>query len=120
MKKIALMVAVASLIFSGIASAELVSGKVQSTDPAAKSVEVMRVNPATGAEEKLVITVQDQTTFSGVQSLEQLKQGDEVWAEVEQDKTSNNWKATSIEVGAPNAAEAGAAKPAAEKPAAAM
>lgn len=100
MKKGLLMLslfAAVTMLFAGVASAEMFSGKVQSTDPAAKSLEVSRTNPATGAEENLSIMVQDNTTFSGVSSLSDLKQGQEVWVTAEKDD-AGSWMAGAIEI----------------------
>ena len=101
MKKaqIVMAILVATLmICQGAAYAQLVNGKVVSADPAAKSLTISRTNAETGASEDVVIWTNEQTAFSGTASLEELKAGDEVWVDAEEDAATKNWIATSIQL----------------------
>ena len=115
MKKMQLAIAILVVSFAlhqGSVYAKLVGGKVVSADAAASSITISQINPETGAEENVVVSVKDTTTYSGVDSLASLKAGDEVWADAEEDAATKAWTASSvqrIELIAPVAPEAPAA-----------
>ena len=106
---------VAFVVFQGTADAKVVLGKVDSIDATAKTLSVSTTDPATGAEEKVSISVPSTATFSGVTSLDELKAGDAVEVEAEQDVTTSGWNATSVKT-TPAAAPAPAAAPEAPAP----
>jgi len=93
MRCLAILIAIL-LSFQGMGLAKLVSGKILSV--ADGSFEVKRVNPVTGGEEVVKISVNDNTFFTGVNSLKELKADDPVWVDVMPDATPGTWKATSV------------------------
>ncbi len=102
--------------FQGTAFARLVSGKVAAIDAAKNSLELNRVNPVTGAEEKLSIAVSANTAFKGINDLAALKAGDQLWITVgERDDSTSAWPARLIEVQA-QAGAASSASPATTQP----
>ena len=106
MKKILMLSVIllaAAVVFQGTAFAGLVHGTVASIDSAAKSVSVNRTNPATGATEKVDIAIGAETTFSGVASMDELKAGDDIWVDAQQDAATGGWKAASVKVSGANA-----------------
>lgn len=99
MKKMQLVTAVllATLVlYQGAAYAKTVSGKVVSTDALANTLTLSQKNAVTGVDEEVVISVKDTTTYSGVSALADLKAGDEVSVEADEDATTKNWAASSI------------------------
>ena len=103
--------------FQGTASAKLVLGKVESVDATAKTLSVNTPDATTGTEKKVSISIPETATFSGVSSLDQIKSGDEVWVEAEEDAATGGWKATSVQV-TTEVKPAAPAAPVAEAPAA--
>lgn len=97
MKKLVIVLMLATLVFQGAAYAKLVGGKVVSTDPAANTVTVSQTNPETGAVENVTISVNEKTTYAGADSLSGLKADDEVWVDAEEDAATMNWIATSVQ-----------------------
>ena len=117
MKKLAVIFPVLMLAFvvmQGTASAKSISGKIANIDAAANSLSVSQSNPATGAEENLNFSVSADTTFAGVKALAELKAGDQVSVDAEQDAATGSWKATSISTEAAAPAKTEAAAPAAQ------
>ena len=101
MKKAYLLLAillVTFVAFQGAAFAESVQGKISSINLDAKTLTVSQIDAATSAEKTSDIWVKDQTTFSGAQSLADLKAGDQVTVEAEADAATGNWVATSVTV----------------------
>ncbi len=99
MKKIqflglALLVSLVS--FQAVASAKTVSGKVATIDAASNKVSVSYTDPSTSKEEKAEISVKPETTYSGVASLGELKEGQEVSVDAEEDAATGGWSAISI------------------------
>lgn len=100
MKKMQLAIStlVAALVLSqGTAFAQLVSGKVVSTDATAKSITISQMNAETGANEDVMVSVKDETTYAGVDSLTGLQAGDEVLIEAEKDAATKNLAAHSVQ-----------------------
>ena len=108
------MLVLAFLAFQGIASAESISGKVVSIDSAAKSLSINQMDSATGAEKKVDLSVSADTAYTGIQAFAELKAGDEISADAQQDAATGSWKATSIKVGKAEEAAAAPAAPAAQ------
>lgn len=96
MKKMLTMVLVAACMFSGVALAALVEGEVVSVDAAQNKLILKTMDDQGAASESSVVT-DASTKLTGVASLAELAAGDEVWAEAEQDATTKDWKASSIE-----------------------
>lgn len=100
MKKIELAITalVAALVlYQGTAFAQLISGKVASTDATAKSITISQTNAETGTNEDVTVWVKDETAYTGVDSLAELMAGDEVLVETEEDAATKNWMATSVQ-----------------------
>ena len=96
MKRIALFVLAVSasaVMFLGTGFAKEVSGKVASID-AATSKLTISVAGVNGAEESKDIWVKSDASFSGVAALNELKAGDKVSVEAEEE--AGNWKASKV------------------------
>ena len=99
MKKMQLVMAVllaTFVLYQGAAYAKMVSGKVVSTDVVANTLSLSQMNLVTGIDENVVISVKDTTTYSGVSALADLKAGDEVSVEADEDLTTKSWVASSV------------------------
>ena len=83
--------------------AEWFDGEVQKIDLKAKTITISEIDPITDTEEKKEILVDQTTVFSGVTSLKDIRENDNVTVEAQYDEPTDVWKSLSIEV-----AEAGA------------
>ena len=83
--------------------AEWFDGEVQKIDSKAKTITISEIDPITDIEEKKEILVDQATIFSGVTSLKDIHENDDVTIEAQYDEPTDAWKALSVEV-----AEAGA------------
>ena len=92
------------LLFAcSMAMAEWFDGEVQKTDAKAQTITLSEIDPITDTEEKKEILVDQATVFSGVTSLKDIRENDNVTIEAQYDEPTDAWKALSVEV-----AEAGA------------
>ncbi len=93
------------LMFSAsvILSAEWFDGDVQKTDVEHNTIVITEIDPITEVEETKEILVDSATVFSGVTSLKEIREDDDVTIEAQYDEPTDAWKALSVEV-----AEAGA------------
>jgi len=91
------------LTFSVALHAEWFDGEVQKVDVKAKMITISDIDPITDTEEKKEVLIDEATVFSGVTSLKDIRENDNVTIEARYDEPSDVWKALSIEV-----AEAGA------------
>ena len=96
MQVVMLILLATFMLVQGVAYAKTVEGKVVSTDVAANSLTVSKTDAVTGASEDVVISVTDTTTYSGAASLIELKAGDQVSVEAEQDAVTSKWNASSV------------------------
>ncbi len=94
-KQTVFILVAALFIFQATALAKLVSGKVTAADPGSNKLSITMMNAGTGGDEKADIWVNSDASFSGVNSLGELKPGDEVWVEAEAD-AQGNWKASKL------------------------
>jgi hypothetical protein len=83
--------------------AEWFDGDVQKTDIEHNTITITEIDPITEAEETKEILVDSTTVFSGVASLKEIREDDDVTIEAQYDEPTDAWKALSVEV-----AEAGA------------
>ena len=97
MKKLVIAFMLATLVFQGAAYAKLVGGKVVSTDAAANTVTISQTNPETGDNENVTVSVNDKTAYVGVDSFAGIQADKEVWVDAEEDATTKNWVATSVQ-----------------------
>ncbi len=95
MKKLSLAILVIFLGFQATASAQTISGKVASIDAANSKLTVNYLAPE-GTETKSEIAVKSDTTYSGISSLEELKEDDSVTIETTQLPEGSSLVATSI------------------------
>ena len=96
MKRISLFVlaiAACAVMFLGTGFAKEVSGKVASIDGATGKL-TLSVSDAAGAASQKDILVKADATFSGVKALNELKAGDQVSVEAEEE--AGNWQASKI------------------------
>ena len=109
MKKMQLVMAIllaTFVLYQGAAYAKTVSGKVVSTDAVVNTLTLSQKNAVTGVDENVVVSVKPTTTYSGASALADLKAGDEVSVEADEDAATSSWVATSVKK-----AEAPAAAP---------
>ena len=85
------------LIYGNQARAELMGGKVVNIDSATHTLTINQTNLETEAQENIMVQVVGETNFLGIDSFSSIKVGDEVWVEAEEDHTTNNWVASSIQ-----------------------
>lgn len=98
MRHNALWIAVFGFIaMQGVASAETISGKITQVNPQDNSFRLSRTDQAAGDE--LKIGIEDNTQFSGVQSLDELSIGDDVQVEADQNVLTRAWKASAVLAG---------------------
>ena len=91
------------LPFSFMLHAEWFDGEVQKIDAKARTITISEIDPITDTEEKKEVLIDQATVFSGVKSLKDIRENDNVTIEAQYDEPSDVWKALSVEV-----AEAGA------------
>jgi len=84
-------------------SAEWFDGDVQKTDVEHNTITIAEIDPITETEETKEILIDATTVFSGVASLKEIREDDDVTIEAQYDEPTDAWKALSVEV-----AEAGA------------
>ena len=101
--RIVAVLAVGLFSFSIVLQAEWFDGEVQKVDVKAKTVTISEIDPITEVEETKEILVDSATVFSGVTSLKEIREDDDVTIEAQYDEPTDAWKALSVEV-----AEAGA------------
>lgn len=99
LSKIALLTSLAvAWVASGAAFAETVEGTVASLDLDAKAIEVTQKAEAGATGEKVRVSVNDATTYSGeVTALEEIIEGDLIKVEAEKD-AQGNLMAKSVDV----------------------
>ncbi len=93
---LSIVMAGAFLVFQGQASAELISGKVDSVTEAKDSLKVTTENPVTQTEEAVKVGLDQATEFTGVAAAEELKAGDGVVVDAEKDETTGELKAEAV------------------------
>lgn len=101
--KILALFFVLAFSFSMTLCAEWFDGEIQKTDVKARTITISEIDPITDVEEKKEILVDEATVFSGVTSLKDIRENDNVTIEAQYDEPTDAWKALSVEV-----AEAGA------------
>lgn len=101
--KILTIFAILVFSFSMTLRAEWFDGEVQKIDIKAKTITISEIDPITDIEEKQEVLVDEATVFSGVTSLKDIRENDNVTIEAQYDEPTDAWKALSVEV-----AEAGA------------
>jgi hypothetical protein len=101
--KIFFVFLVLMLPFSFMLRAEWFDGEVQKVDAKAKTLTISEIDPITDTEEKKEVLIDQATVFSGVVSLKDVRENDNVTIEAQYDEPTDAWKALSVEV-----AEAGA------------
>ena len=98
MKRIALFVlavTASAVMFLGTGFAKEVSGKVASIDAATNKLTISMAD-ATGAMSQKDIWVKTDAAYTGVAALNELKAGDQVSVEAEEEAGTGNWKASKI------------------------
>ena len=98
---LSLVLLVAFFAFQGWASAETFSGKIASIDAAGNKLSISYPDSATGDPVNVDILVGSGTTYAGVASLADLKEGEEVSVEVTKDEATGAQNATSVTLSQP-------------------
>ena len=93
-----LVVVVALTLFQGVASAKMVSGKISGIDAVTSKLSVSYTDLATSKEEKVEIAVKPETTYSGVASFQDLKEGQEVMIDAAENEGAPGLTASSIKI----------------------
>jgi hypothetical protein len=101
--KILTILSILAFSFSATLRAEWFDGEVQKIDAKAKTITISEIDPITETEEKTEVLIDGATVFSGVKSLKDIRENDNVTIEAQYDEPTDAWKALSVEV-----AEAGA------------
>ena len=83
------------LIVTSLAQAKMISGQVSGVDSGTRKVSVSTVDPATGQSSTSDIWLNPDATYSGVASLDEIKSGDQIWMEAEED-SEGNLRATKV------------------------
>lgn len=91
---------IASLAWSFPASANLIQGEITEVNAASQSLRVARSDPSTLAvePESILVQVGAETVLKGFTRLEELREGDEVIAEIEEAENPGVWNAESLQV----------------------
>ena len=98
MKRISLFVlavAASAVMFLGTGFAKEVSGKVASIDATSNKLTISMAD-ATGAESQKDIWIKADASYAGVAALNELKAGDKVSVEAEEEAGTGNWKASKV------------------------
>ncbi len=98
MKRIALFVlavTAGAVMFLGTGFAKEVSGKVAAVDTAGSKLTIS-IADASGAASQKDIWVKSDASFAGVAALNELKAGDQVSVEAEEEAGTGNWKASKV------------------------
>ena len=96
MKKM-MFAALVLALMSAVAYAASIEGEVVSTDAASNSLVVSSTDDAGMAKES-TLSVSATTAYVGVASLGELKAGDQVKVEAEEDAATGAWNASSVEL----------------------
>ena len=86
---------VTAFAFQASALAKMVSGKIDGMDAEMKKLTISITDAVTGAESKADVWVNEGASYSGVAALNELKKGDMIAVEAEQDE-KGNWKASTV------------------------
>ena len=93
---LSIVMAGAFLVFQGQASAELISGKVDSVTEAKDSLKVSTENPVTKTTEEVKVGIDQATEYTGVAAPEELKKGDGVVVDAKKDEATGVLKAEGV------------------------
>ncbi|MBI1977851.1 MAG: hypothetical protein HYS55_03770 [Candidatus Omnitrophica bacterium] len=99
-KLMIIMLVLGLTLFQATAMAEMIQGKIANLDLQANILTISRLSPATGVMEDLKISLTPAVELSGLNSLGELKPGDEVKVEVEKDE-AGAFQAKAIEISKP-------------------
>ena len=77
------------LLLGGTAQAKMISGKLTGVDPTTRKITLSTIDASSGQSSNSEIWTYSNATFSGVASLSELRSGDTVWVEAEQDSEGN-------------------------------
>jgi hypothetical protein len=84
------------LAMQGVALAEMIQGSVVSVDPNGESLQVTRTDQS-GKASEVKVSVDEDTQYNGIQSAQELKAGDTVVLDADQNFFTRAWKVKSIE-----------------------
>lgn len=84
-------------MFGTKAGAELIGGKVVNIDSTTNTITISQTGLETDSEENVLVQIGSETTLTGLESFSNIKIGDEIWAEAEEDEAANRWVASSIQ-----------------------
>lgn len=93
-----LVLAVALTLFQGVASAKTVSGKISGIDATANKLSISYTDLVTSKEEQVEIAVKPETTYSGVASFQDLKEGQEATVDAVENEGAQGLTASSVHV----------------------
>ena len=89
------LVLTTALLLCGSAAAKMVNGKVSSIDLQTKRLTLQTTDAVTGQASESEMWIHDEAAFRGAASLADLKPGDTVWVEADEDP-EGNWEARQV------------------------
>ncbi len=93
------VIAAAIFLWNGSSYAETVQGKIVEINPTEKSLTLNRFDAASGQPEQLEMSIDAETQFKGINSLDALKVGDDVMVEADQNFVTRQWTVNLIQKG---------------------
>lgn len=96
-KQVLLLGLVFNLLYPAIASAEIIQGQVVAVSPDNQSVTISQLEPSNQAGRQITLRIKDDAQLRGVNSLQELQVGDEVYAEASRKFFFGAWEARSLE-----------------------
>lgn len=99
-RKTLILILMLLLLPAGRCLGEWFDGEVEKIDHKAGTLTISEVDPITNAVETEEIVIESTTIFSGVNSLKDLRNGDDISIEAKYDEPTDSWKAVSIEMAA--------------------
>ena len=86
------------LMPGGACFAEWFDGEVEKIDSKAGTLTISEIDPITNTAEAEEIVIEPATVFLGIQSLKDLRKGDDISVEAKYDEPTDAWKAVSVEM----------------------
>lgn len=89
---------IVSLVMASAAYAQMIQGEVAEVIAQESSFRIIRMDPESKAAEpeSIKVNITSQTQLEGLAGLDELRAGDEVWADVELDPVTQNWLALKV------------------------
>lgn len=79
----------AFLLFSSVANAKMISGKISAVDSATRKISIATTDPVSGQEQTLNVWVNADAKMSGLTSFVEMNAGDMIWVDATEDSEGN-------------------------------